>query len=687
MSLSPPRRARRVHHALMRVRRDRLLWLLAVCGPLLLMAYIAVSIVTGQPVIIPDTEGFQDVYPNLVFGALVPLLGALVLARVPRHPIGWLFLVCGLASAVTLVIYPAAQVGLQHQLPGGLAAAWVSEWIWGFGLIPLVTLGVLLFPDGRPPAPRWRLLVIGDLAAVLLVFVANAFHPGRLVNHPSVDNPLGVSLPTAAFAVVRAVGMGLFVVGLVGAVAATVLRWRRARGTERDALRWFAFSVATLAVVLLAPVGPHVVADVATAAAVPLVPLSMATAILRTRLYGIEVVVRRSLAYAALTAVLLLGYAVIVTSAGLLLPGPATGPGALAATALVAVAFVPVRTRLQQAVDRMLYGDRGDPYAVLSRVSRRLEGPAEPADPMTEVAATVGASLRLPYVRVEVHGEDDTVLVGSHGEPVPELHEVPLTFRGERLGRLLVAPRTSRDRFRTADLRLLDDLGRQIGVAAHATRLAVELQRSREGLVTAREEERRRIRRDLHDGLGPALAGVALGLDAVHRLAVDDPARAAALADQLKQEVQGSLADVRRLVEDLRPPALDQLGLIGAVRQQARLLSERDPALQVAVEAVPLDALPAAVEVAAYRIATEALTNVSRHAAARHCRVGIGLNGGGALQVEVEDDGVGIGPERRLGIGITAMRERAAELGGSCETGPAGPGGTLVRAQLPMIAR
>jgi signal transduction histidine kinase len=264
-------------------------------------------------------------------------------------------------------------------------------------------------------------------------------------------------------------------------------------------------------------------------------------------------------------------------------------------------------------------------------------------------------------VRIDIPSAGEDGLTGRHGVPVEDVHTVPLTYRGSEVGRMLVAPRTVRDPFRPADLRLLDDLGRQIGAAAHAVRLAAELQRSREEIVSAREEERRRIRRDLHDGLGPALAGIALGLDAVHRLAPSDASAASALADQLKLEVQASLADVRRLVEDLRPPALDQLGLVGAIRQQARLLSERDPGLEVTVEAHLADTLPAAVEVAAYRIATEALTNVSRHAAARHCRVGLRLNGDAVLLVEVEDDGV-------------------------CEAGPATLGGTCVRARLPVGA-
>lgn len=671
----------------MRARRAWLLWLLAWCGPLLLACFGITVWRSGRSLFTGDAS-FENIYPNIIFGALVPLLGAMVLSRMPRHPMGWLFLACGLSSAMTLAVYPAAELGLDHHLAVGTAAAWVSEWIWGLGVVPLVTLGVLLFPDGTPPGPRWRWLMRSDLLAVALLFVSNAFHPGRLVNHNRIRNPVGLPVAHQVFDVLGGAAMALFAIGLVGGVAAVVVRWRRAERQERAQITWFALAVATLAAVVLLPLkggAGATVATVVSAIAIPMIPVSVAVAILRNRLWGIDLVVRRSLVYAALTSLLLLGYAVMVALAGTLLPvGRDTG-SALVATALVAVAFAPLRSRLQTTVDRMLYGDRNDPYAVLTGVGRQLGDTDHGPDGfVAEMAATVASSLRLPYVRIDIPGAGEDGLTGRHGVPVEDVHAVPLTYRGSEVGRMLVAPRTVRDPFRPADLRLLDDLGRQIGAAAHAVRLAAELQRSREEIVSAREEERRRIRRDLHDGLGPALAGIALGLDAVHRLAPSDASAAAALADQLKLEVQASLADVRRLVEDLRPPALDQLGLVGAVRQQARLLSERDPGLEVTVEAHLADTLPAAVEVAAYRIATEALTNVSRHAAARHCRVGLSLNGDAVLLLEVEDDGVGIAQTRRAGVGLVAMRERAAELGGVCEAGPATLGGTCVRARLPV---
>ncbi len=389
----------------MGARRAAVLWPLAVCGPVLIALFFVELAVFGGMHAFQGEGDFQNTYPNVVFGILAPPLGALVLSRLPRHPVGWVFLGCGLASALTLAVYPYAHAGLPRDLPGALVAAWVSEWIWGLGLIPLVTIGVLLFPDGRPPTPRWRWLLVSDIAAVVLVFVSNAFHPGKLQNHPVATNPLGVPLPAAVFGVVTTVGMALFFVGFLGGVLSAVVRWRRSRGIERTQLSWFAFAITVIAAALLLPLPPGP-AIVVLVVAVPLLPLSVAVAILRGHLYGIEVVVRRSLVYAALTVVLLIGYSVTVAALGALLRGRAGGVAALVATALVAVAFAPVRQRAQHGVDRLLYGEGRDPYAVLSGVGRRLEQPVDdPESVLADMAAAVSESLRLPYVRIEMSGD------------------------------------------------------------------------------------------------------------------------------------------------------------------------------------------------------------------------------------------------------------------------------------------
>lgn len=261
---------------------------------------------------------------------------------------------------------------------------------------------------------------------------------------------------------------------------------------------------------------------------------------------------------------------------------------------------------------------------------------------------------------------------------------MPLLLRGGQAGSLIVAQRTRKEPYSERDLALLHDLARHIAVAAHAATLTRDLQRSRESLVAAREEERRRIRRDLHDGLGPALAGIAFGLDAARNTLAANPEATAATLAELKAEVHASIADVRRLVYELRPPALDQLGLVPALEQYAARLAERG-VLDISVSAPVLPPLPAAVEVAAYRIATEALTNAARHSGARHTSVSFTVNDAN-LRLEVADDGVGL-PARRdsrgTGLGLAAMAERAAELGGACSAA-ARDRGTCVVAELPL---
>jgi two-component system NarL family sensor kinase len=300
--------------------------------------------------------------------------------------------------------------------------------------------------------------------------------------------------------------------------------------------------------------------------------------------------------------------------------------------------------------------------------------------------ATIAAALRLPYVAVQLPGDPPAQPTAAHGTSAdPEPVVIPLTHGGDAVGQLIVARRDTRDDLTPAERRLLGDLASQVAVAAHAVLLDRALRRSRERLVVGREEERRRLRRDLHDGLGPALAGVALGVDAARNILRSDPHSADALLADLKDETLGCVGEVRRLVEDLRPPALDELGLLPALTAFVDRLSTRDDALHVAVQAPdPLLPLPAAVEVAAYRIATEAITNVARHAHPHTCILRMEV--GDDLTVEVRDDGVGVPAGRLAGVGLPSMAERAAELGGRCVVARLDGGGTRVVAHLPLAA-
>jgi len=337
--------------------------------------------------------------------------------------------------------------------------------------------------------------------------------------------------------------------------------------------------------------------------------------------------------------------------------------------------------RLGSTTNRLMYGERDEPYAVITRLGQRLEATLAPDAVLPTIAETVREALKLPYAAISLKGSDTPT--ASVGEPAGEPLRLPLVYRNEMVSELLVGSRGPDEPFGPAGLHLLDDLARQAGVAAHAVRLTTDLQRSRERLVTAREEERRRLRRDLHDDLGAQLAGLNVQTEVLRRLIPRDSAVADELVVELRTELQAAISDIRRLVYDLRPPALDDLGLITALRQLVERYGAESEHLQVMVEMPEeLPPLPAAVEVAVYRIAQEALANVVRHAGARTCVVRLSVTD--EVRLEIIDDGAGIPAERTAGVGLSSMHERAEELGGGCVVEPVLEGGTRVLVELPL---
>jgi signal transduction histidine kinase len=417
-------------------------------------------------------------------------------------------------------------------------------------------------------------------------------------------------------------------------------------------------------------------------------PLAIAAAILQYRLWAIELVVRRALLYAALSACVVLGYALLIAGLSALVRAQGGALAVLVAATLVALAFEPLRTRLLRASRRLLYGERDEPYVAVQRLGATLE--AAPGAIPERIVTTVAGSLKLPYVAVDLVRGDTLHATAAWGErPATEsLHPIVLSHQGETIGQLVVAPRRGEATLSSPDQLLLEELARQASAALRAQLLTADLQRAREALVLAREEERRRIRRDLHDELGPTLASQTLRLDAAIELLAERPAQAAELLAAIKARNQALVAEIRRLVYELRPPALDELGLEGALRAAAGNLGAAAPAIRISAAPEPLPALPAAVEVAAYRIALEALTNAVRHAAARRCevRLEIAADGPHGLRITVVDDGWGIAPGAPAGVGLRSMRERAEELGGSLTVAPGGDGGTVVSAWLPIAA-
>jgi signal transduction histidine kinase len=414
------------------------------------------------------------------------------------------------------------------------------------------------------------------------------------------------------------------------------------------------------------------------------VVVAAAIAILRHRLFDIDVLINRTLVYAALTACLLAGYLFVVAWAGAAFEARGGG-AALVATGLVAVAFAPLRDRLQRLVNRLLYGDRDEPYRVLALLGRRLEASLAPDAVLQTVVDTVSEALKLPYAAVELPRAGTFVNAAEHGRrprPGESLIRLPLTHDGKQVGRLLLTARSRREEFSAADRQVLDDLARRIGAAVAAVGLSADLRRSREQLVLAREEERRRVGRDLHDGLGPQLASLTMKAEAARELVGIDPHRAVELLTQLLEQTERAVEDIRRVAYQLRPPALDTLGLLAALRVYAGGHQRIPVHLDLPGE---LPQLSAAVEVAAYHIALEALHNAANHARASRCTVRM-RHQDDALHLDVTDDGHGIPTDHQVGVGLSSIRERAAELGGSCNWHEAPGGGTLVRAVLPTTS-
>jgi signal transduction histidine kinase len=361
-------------------------------------------------------------------------------------------------------------------------------------------------------------------------------------------------------------------------------------------------------------------------------------------------------------------------------------PISLVATGLVAVLFQPLRERVQRGVNRLLYGARDEPYDVLANLGRRLENAHDPEAVLPTIAETVRDALKLPYAAIILDQDGRAAFAAASGRPVALPLSLPLVYQGEALGQLILGPRGAGETFNTADHRLIAVLARQAGVAAHAVRLTAALQHSREQLVLAREEERRRLRNDLHDGIGPQLASLTLKIQTARLRLAHDPL-ADTLLSELVARTQATVADIRRVVYDLRPPSLDELGLLSALREsaaqyQAQGLTDVQIHVDAPEQLVPL---PAAVEVAVYRVAQEALTNVLKHAQAHNCWLQLEVDAAAdALCLEVQDDGQGIAPSHRVGVGLRSMRERATELGGTLTVEPRGAGGTRVLARLPL---
>ncbi|MEI8410632.1 MULTISPECIES: sensor histidine kinase [unclassified Kribbella] len=681
------------------------------------------------------------VLTNGLMGLTFGLCGAVIAWHRPSNPIGWLFIADGIGHATTAVTTPISQMMGDADAPMVaqrlIVTLSMAAWPWSIGLF--LPLALLLFPTGRLLSPRWRWAAIGIIVTSPL-FVLEMTGDGSA---PGEGLPSGY-LTISSYDALQPLWTITEVRGLIAlllAITCLAIRYRRADEVGRRQLLWLLLA-SVIAILFVTPWSLIAGTPILVLLAIPLIPVAVAVAIVRYQLLDIRLVVSRALTWAVLSLVAVGAYAALAAILGSLISSQVGRSAAI--TVFVALIIAPILPRLQRLVDRALYGDRGDPARVASRISEHLSAglpgatdhptashagagnhPATDhpgvadlsgvADHLTTdhpgaadyptasarkhpptdhsavtdhltaglpgVIASIRSALRFPYVALIV----DNTIVASDGRPSATVVPLNLEYGGATVGALNIGLRSGESELSSADRNVLRLVAVPLAVALHATRLSTELQSSREKLVAAREEERRRLRRDLHDGLGPTLTGVAFTADAAANLIATDTDKARDLLATLRTDTRTAIADVRRLVDNLRPPALDELGLVGALRQRADQLSFRadGASIQVDVSADGLPPLPAALEVAAYRIATEALTNIVRHSHATSAV--LALRCGDDLEIEVTDDGPPNG-EWRPGVGLHAMRERAAELGGRFEAGPS-PAGGVVRASFPLEHR
>ena len=612
---------------------------------------------------------------NGLMGVAFATSGLLIAWYRPRHPLGWLLVAAGLTHATSALMAPVAEILAANEGPLPLLRAVVTVYMfaWPWSIALFLPMSLLLFPDGHLPSPRWR------YAARAIVLTAPLFVLEMVTGTEPIFQgmPLGyLAFDTSGLGWLWTLSEVRTLGALLVAVAALVVRYRRAGETERAQLLWLLMA-GIVVVLAVAPWSFVAGTPIAVLFAIPLIPLAIAVAVIRHQLLDIRLVVSRAVSWLLLSVAALLAYVAVVALLDSFV-SQAFGRSAFA-TVLVAVALAPLLPRLQREVDRWMYGDRRDPARVAGRLGEALA--AGDARGLAGVVSGLRSALRLPYVAVRDAGG----VLASDGVPPTRTSRLPLGYAGETIGELEIGLRRGEQHLSVTDRSTLQLVATPLAVAIRALGLSAELRQSQSRLVVARDEERRRLRRDLHDGLGPTLTGMALAADAGTNFLEEDPERTRDLLGSLRRDARSALVDVRRLVDNLTPPALGELGLVGALEKRAEQLRDKSDGTSLDVRLVvphELPVLPADVEVAAYRIATEALVNVARHAVATTAVIEVRCDG--TLDLVVTDDGASHATWSP-GVGLESMRERAAEVGGIFEAGPS-RGGGRVSVSIPMEA-
>jgi signal transduction histidine kinase len=642
--------------------------------------------------------GTVSIFPVTIgFG----VVGALVATRTSSR-VGWLFLAEALILAMS--VFSNGYAGkIRPTLPGAPWVGWMFTVVLAMTFTPLL-LALLLFPDGELPSRRWRPVVWATIAAGLVATLTCALAPVNFSNNFShLKDPVTI-LPASAMRGVFNAALGAQVPTLFLICAGSlIVRLVRARGDQRLQLKWFVFATAVAAVVIGVAAVRLPDPGQAFSLFAPLIPIAAGVAIFKYHLYDIDVVINKTVVLGALAAFITVVYVAIVVGAGAVI-GHGSSPNvglSIVATAVVAVAFQPVRDRVQRFANRLVYGDRATPYEVLSEFSSRMADGYESDDLLPRMARILGegagAQSAQVWVRVDDElrtastwppSEDSQALAMTDGAipPVPDASLVlPVAHRGELLGALSLT-KPPGERLTPTEEKLAGDLASGAGLVLRNVRLTEELlarledlRASRQRLVAAQDAERRRLERNIHDGAQQQLVALAIKVRLAQRFTGQDPAKANQLLEQIESEVKGALEDLRDLARGIYPPLLADQGLVVALRAQA----QKSP-LPVDVEGESIPRYPQEAEACVYFCVLEALQNTSKYSDAQHVSVRL-VEAGEWLEFSVVDDGVGFDPSARgYGTGLQGMGDRLAALGGDLQVESAPGRGTTVSGRLPI---
>jgi signal transduction histidine kinase len=692
-----------------RARRARAPWAIWAFVMVLLVSTLVLLVLNG------NFGGEDPLFTPIALVMVVAYstVGALVASRNRSNAIGWLLMSVGVASALTgstSEYLEYAYVTNPGSIPAGAALALISNLFW-LPMFTAVILLALLFPSGNVPSPRWRHVprVLLGLAAV--AWLAGVFFPGPIepeLGGVLLENPIGVRALEPVIDAVRNVGwFGVLILGPPLAITALILRYRRSRGEERQQLRWLAYTGATIAVVLALSYssalilgdeyGHTVIADVLfIAAVIPEaigIPLAVGVAVLKYRLYDLDLVVKKTVLYGVVAALLVAAFAVVAVAVGAIAGG--TGVGAVVAAGAIGVLFWPAVRLARRLADRVVYGRRATPYEVLAEFSARVGGSFVDEDVLPRMADilrdAVGAGRATVWLRVGNELRPAAMAPRTSGAGISGLRiagdtlpaidtdlGVEVRDRGELLGALAVSM-PANDPITPSKERLVRDLAAQAGLVLRNVRLIEELRASRQRLVASQDQERRRLERNLHDGAQQQLVALQVKQRLVASMMDRDPDGAKELLTQLQADAAEALDDLRDLARGIYPPLLADRGLAEAIQAQAR----KHP-VPVRVEANGIGRFGPEVEAATYFCTLEALQNVSKYANASSVEITL-HQGEGALVFSIRDDGSGFDLESARGSGLENMRDRMEALGGSLEVETAPAAGTTVRGRLPVV--